>query len=579
MDSKDEQPTPDADSVKAAQLGRLKALANEISPEHEAELEAKYSARSRSIREAGKRLVVDDQKLPKARRRPSAKAKPPRGRGHTGVRPVRRKATPRTEGPDPDSPGAKELAVLAKAIWADTHNGAECPPNHIPTPHNMASWWPWPEDLIKGLFAWLTERAGPDPLTFEAVAPELKTRSDEPLMHVAVAELRKRLSDADLDRLHLVTRYGPLPLRAALEAAQRIGMADLAATDAGLLISTLSLLVDSSSSSHPLASLVDAWQRDPRKVNHETRADRRIMPALRVVGPPPERERGILFGGLVDDRPRSAELSLFPELEPTQHRVPLLEIVDRTGVPIRSQGRGAPLEARLLVRGGLLMIRPEDRHLATVRIAVTVGELLDGLWPPRRDKRGMLDRHTRRNWPKLLDALYRARDWTVPDPRGGRWFPMALRRLPPSANDGDTPALDELVVIDLAPVPGAVSGASVDLPSLDRMGVTSGPRWRAYIAGRSLIWAPGTTRRPVPGTEGERFGWSHNPDDYPVLMLDDLRRHAFGDHDAKNRTRASILAPWQDLPDLTMEEATEPRTGVSGWRLLPTDRPEHSNNP
>ena len=67
--------------------------------------------------------------------------------------------------------------------------------------------------------AWLTERAGPDPLTFEAVAPEFKTGSDEPLMHVDVAALRKQLPDADLDRLHLVTRYGPLPLRAAMEAA------------------------------------------------------------------------------------------------------------------------------------------------------------------------------------------------------------------------------------------------------------------------------------------------------------------------------------------------------------------------
>ena len=62
-------------------------------------------------------------------------------------------------------------------------------------------------------------------------------------------------------------------------------------------------------------------------------------------------------------RPRTADLTLFPDMKPERHRVPLLEIVDRTGVPIRSRGSGAPLEARLLVRGGLLMIRPENRHL------------------------------------------------------------------------------------------------------------------------------------------------------------------------------------------------------------------------
>ena len=52
------------------------------------------------------------------------------------------------------------------------------------------------------------------------------------------------------------------------------------------------------------------------------------MLALRVVGPASERERGLLFGGLVEDRPREVDLPLFPELAPTDHRVPLLEIVD-----------------------------------------------------------------------------------------------------------------------------------------------------------------------------------------------------------------------------------------------------------
>ena len=570
----DEPPAPE-DHGKAAIRARLGALADDIDPESEKEREAKYSARARRNREAAERLAAGNQQPPRTSSAPARKAAS-RGRTRAG-RPVRREAEADAERPATSErwAGAECLPALAHATWATAHDGAECPPEHIPTPHDLAAWWPWPENLIEDLAAWLTERAGPDPLTFETVAPDLETRAGAPLTGANVAALRKRLPDADLDRLHLVTRYGPLPLRAAMEAAEHIGMTRLSVTNQGLLIGVLDRLADSSSILHPLAPLIHAWQRGPREVGHETRVDRRIMPALQVVGPTPERERGILFGGLVDDRPRSAELSLFPELEPPRHRVPLLEIVDRTGVPIRSQGRGAPLEARLLVRGGLLMIRPEDRHLETVRIAVTVGELLDGLWPPRRDKRGMLDRHTRRNWPKLLDALYRARDWTVPDGRGGRWFPMALRRLPASATDGDTPALDELVVIDLAPVPGAVSGASVDLPALDRMGVTSGPRWRAYIAGRSLIWVPGTTRRPVPKTEGKRFGWSRNPDDYAVLALNDLRRLAFGDQDAKNRTRAAILAPWQDLPDLTMEEATDVRTGVGGWRLLPTDRPQH----
>ena len=571
---KPDELAPKDDPGKAALRARLDNLADKIDSESEKEREAKYLARARRNREAAERLATSSQQPSKASSAPARKAA---SRERTRGRPVRRAARADAEEPARTSErmtGAECLAALARATWAAAHDGAECPPNHIPTPHDMDSWWPWPENLIKNLRDDLAAYAGPDPLTFETAAPEFKTGSDEPLTDVDVAALRKRLSDADLDRLHLVTRYGPLPLRASMEAAKRIGMTRLAVTDLALLLSTLTRLADPSSLSHPLAPLVDTWQQDPRKVDQETRADRRIMPVLQVKGPPPERERGILFGGLADDRPRSAELSLFPEIEPAQHRVPLLEIMDYAGLPIRSEGRGAPIDARLIVRGGLLMIRPKDRHLHIVRIAVTVSELLDGLWPRRTNVNGTRGRAARyriaENWPKLRDALLRVHNYTVPDATGGRWFPMVLRRLPSNAANG-TPTLTDVVVIDLAPVPGAVSGASVDLPWLDHMGVTSGPKWRAYIAGRSLVWLPGTTRRPVPDSAGKRYGWSRNPEDYPVLTMADLRRHSFGGHDAKNRTRAAILAPWQDLPDIVLMEDTDARTGIRGYRLLPTE--------
>ena len=322
---------------------------------------------------------------------------------------------------------------------------------------------------------------------------------------------------------------------------------------------------------HPLAPLVAEWQQAaPASVSTERRADRRIMPTLTVVGPSPERERGTLFGGLLDDRPRTAPpptLALFPELEPDRPRVPLLEIVDAAGVPLRSSGRGAPIEARLIVRGGLLMIRHEDRHLHTVRIAVTVGEMLDGLYPPKNGTRRIAE-----NWPKIETALRSARDYTVPDATGGRWFPMALRRLPALDRNGK-PALDDLIVLDLSPPPGTTAGATLDLPALDVMGVTSGPKWRAYIAARSLIWSPGKTRRPVPGAA--RWGWSSNPDDYPIVTLVDLRRLAFGADDAKHRTKSDIVSPWEDLPDaVAIPDQPAARTGIRGYRLLPAEATE-----
>ena len=510
-----------------------------------------YAEMERQRREGPHPDVV--RRLEEAR---AAKSEPAPPRPSGGKRP---KPTGKRRPPAPTeaarAPSAAELAtelqnatgtsailqVLSRACWWHTHDGAACPDNRIPK---------WPE-----LIAWWDKHA-------ESVAREAREALAAVLGAGAIWMPWPLGSDQPLD----VRATHP-----TIITVRKSGTVDLPFLDMPEVHRRWAALAVPHP--HPLAPVVEAWQRRPVEVLIETRADRRIMPALlRMIGPSPERERGMLFGGLVEDRPRSAELSLFPELEPTRHRVPLLEIVDRTGVPIRSSGRGAPLEARLLVRGGLLMIRPEDRHLETVRIAVTVRELLDGLWPPRRDKRGNVARDPGRNWPKLRDALYRARDWTVPDAGGGRWFPMALRRLPAGAEE-ETPSLDDLVVVDLAPVPGAVHGASVDLPWLDRMGVTSGPKWRAYIAGRSLIWLPGTTRRPVPHTGGKRHGWSRNPDDYPVLTFDDQRRLAFG-RDDKHRTRAEILAPWLNLPDLTLTEATDPRTGILGWRLMPTDRGE-----
>ena len=251
-----------------------------------------------------------------------------------------------------------------------------------------------------------------------------------------------------------------------------------------------------------------------------------------------------------------------------------VEIAERAGLPFRSRGKGAPVESRLVVRGGLLNLRPEDRRRLVVRIAVTVGELLDALWPPSPRRGRPRDAE---NWPKLLTALHRARDFHVPDATGGRWFPLAVRRLPSGSGhpwaerptDGRRPARDELIVLDLAPVPGAETGASVDLPFVDRVGVTSGPRWFAYLAGRTLIWRPGVTRRPAPGG---RYGWSSNPADYPVLTLADLRRFAFGATDKGARARAAIVAPWSALPDLVLlPDETDARTGIRGYRLLPTE--------
>ena len=50
--------------------------------------------------------------------------------------------------------------------------------------------------------------------------------------------------------------------------------------------------------------------------------------------------------------------------------------------------------------------------------------------------------------------------------------------------------------------------------------------------------------------------------------MTDLRRLAFGDDDANNRTKAAIVEPWTALPDVeAVADELEARTGIRGYRL------------
>ena len=533
-------------------------------PEDLDRLDALDAAAAAADPDRERRIVVYEAKRKEAEQRSmqqrgASKAPapaPPRGRKRRS--PPRSRTAPPEPLPDADAlraavhdanGAAAILAALAREVWFHAQAGVQCPDSAVPTPLDL-------------LICQLPRKA-----THEAVV----------LIGAASGAYAVREAVESI-----VTGVGA-EASLTIDGSKALGLlwflvqyteTTYPLTDGDPIESVHAIWRDRGRRGrHPLAPLVAAWQQRPRDRPTERRADRRIMPTLSVAGPSAERKRGLQIGGLIDDRDPKV-LPLFPELPtPTRHRVPLLEIAEHA-TPLRSRGQGAPLQARLLVRAGLLMMQPQDRGLPTVRISVAVGELLDALWPPteRRTASGgtRYDRHDAARWPKLLDALHRARDLTVPvsTPTGpARWFPIALRQLPDGYVSGGMPPRDALVILDLAPPPSATSGPTVDLPWLDRMGVTSGPRWCAYIAARSLIWQPGRTRRIVPGTR--RWAWSRRADNYPVLTLADLRRLAFGATDRKNRTRSAILAPWQDLPDVDVTEATDKRTGARGWRLMP----------
>ena len=301
----------------------------------------------------------------------------------------------------------------------------------------------------------------------------------------------------------------------------------------------------------------------------EVRPERRIDPILPVVvgavKEAPEREAGRLaFGGIIEERKSlPAQLPLLPR--PEGPRVPILELSDYRGVPTMARGRGAPLDLRLAV--GACVLTPHVARSARGRLAVTVRELRDFLFPNGWERR--------RDWPRIRDALKRARDYVLPVPNSaifsggsdalGCWYPFALRHDP-----GRAAALDDLILIDVELPPGAGHGPVIDRRELARLGVDSAPRFRAYIAAHSVAWRPGVTRRPHP--RNRRFHiWSSNPGNYPVLTAEDRDRLAFGAADTvRSRTRAHKDKPWEDLPgvEILTRKASTP-DGGRGWLVVP----------
>lgn len=440
--------------------------------------------------------------------------------------------------------GPAILAALARVEWRRAHPGEDCPADAIPSEGDLCAWLPeCPEETAAQAGARIDAMAAFSPGEPSGWRWTVYTPQPE----IAVTDLA---TDRVIE--------GPALVAARPEPP---GFATFAAVHSHWV--AMGGLPDPRPP-HPLACILAAWQGMPAVVNPEQRQDRRILPTVRASGQEsrPERQRGMLFGGLLDGRSEgSPELPLF-EAAPVRKSVAILDIADAAGVPVMARGRGAPLSARLFVRAGL-SVAPRDRRRQSVRIALTVRELRDGLFP--NGWNGL------RDWRKVETALMGARDYTIRLPDGGRWFMLALRRLPPEYGAG-LPSLDDEVVLDIAFPPGASDGPPIDLPTQDALSVESAPRWRAYIAAHALSWKPGRTRRPMPD-HGNRFGWSRDPADYPILTAEDRRRLAFGEADRKHRTASEIDAAWRDLPGIVLaaEKAVDPQTGEVGWRIIPTE--------
>ncbi len=287
-----------------------------------------------------------------------------------------------------------------------------------------------------------------------------------------------------------------------------------------------------------------------------------ILPALRVTSvlEPRAREAGRLaFGGLVEGREGLTEtqLPLF-DLGQEGPRVAMLELADARGGPIMARGRGAPLDLRLFV--GACVMTPLTAREAQEPLVTTVRELRDFCFP-NGWRRG-------RDWPALRSTLVRLRDYAIPWVVGttaGGWWPVALRFAP-----GRDAQLDDQVILDVRIPPGSGNGPVIARPDLVQLGVTSGPRFRAYVAVYSVAWRPGRTRRPHPRNRNFHL-WSADAGNYLVLTRADRRRLAFGVHDPGHRTRAQQDVAWEKLPGVEiLSRRAVSRDGERGWLIVPS---------
>lgn len=384
------------------------------------------------------------------------------------------------------------LGALARAVWSDTHEG-KCPAERIPSGANLA--------------AYLGEAVPADPFNVPEMLPVLT-------------------------------------FAFATDGSARVTMADVPALHAAWLE-----LDPAKRGKHPAAALVRAWQNRPAEVEAETRLDLRIFP--KVVPAMSLKRRLPLLTGAAKS---AGQLPLCLFAEPDALRVPLLDLVDATGVPIMARGRGAPLPLRVVVRV-LMAVPVSARGRGPVSLSV----------PTRELTRAFMGESYRphKHWPRILEALQ-----TVHNARAildGQSVALCMVGRWPA--DGD-PDGEIRFICDLPD--GAGEGPVIDLPLLDALGRESAPRFRAYLAVQSVNWRKGITRLPVDKRRGV-WRWAKDASRYPVFTREDRRRLAFGMQDEGNRTKAQIDAAFEGLPGLVVADrrAVDPKSGAVGWRIIP----------
>ena len=232
---------------------------------------------------------------------------------------------------------------------------------------------------------------------------------------------------------------------------------------------------------HPLASLIEAWFKLPRRVE-PVRKPTGIAPRFASIRD--RRHKPILLEQLPDlPGPQGNLTAYLPGLEPRPQRMiaaPELHLFDFAGGTSMKKGRAAPISLRLFFE--LLMSVPLEARDFDCRLEVSLRDLRDWFYPPveRADGESRSSYKPSKHLPLIHRGIHEVHNLYVEaTPKGAKapeaWHPIVARSRP--LRDLNSQAR---FLIDLPP--GSTRGALIDRRVARVLGLKSALHYRAYIS-------------------------------------------------------------------------------------------------
>lgn len=435
------------------------------------------------------------------------------------------------------------LEALARAVWAKANDRAECPTHRLPTSVGLATWLPeCPDETMTEAGTLLAGVAAARAVPIEMAPRHWEWRAGSTAKGPVLIAWGGATLDSpfgysmSLEEAHGWWRDLPPPRRPR----------------------------------HPLAPLIDAWQRMTPWPVEADRRPRAILPSsLRGAQRDPETlpldlDRITPLGPI-----REPEQGYLPGLAPPPSvvpPVPWLTLYDLTGSGrVQSRGRGAPLAQRLFVEV-LTAVHAGDRDPEWITAPpITLRDLFVWCWPRYWDPEKWNRRtHRQGDWSggyqrnkhlrPLRYALVELDNMRIVYGRYERRL-IRVDDLPTA----DT-ALDDPIRFHVRHLPGSDRGPMIDRALTRRWGVVSAAAWRSSIR-LAYLWDEAKRRNHSSRVYATRPKVARGPDG---VILGADGKPLRGRHGA-------VVADWSDSRAVVL--------GVNGKPAGEGNPPAYERNP